>query len=321
MVKYFVKRLLVSIPILFGIILVIFLLLNFIPGSNSNNFASYDGGDALDRFFEKFDIEDGLFSRYVRYCYNIIVKHDFNPVDNESAKVGQSLAFRLETTLTLTLLASLAAFFVGIPLGIYTALHRGKWQDHFVSSVFMVFSSIPSYCLTIFLVIFFSLWLQLLPATGLSSGAGYIMPTIVLSIGGISLLARMTRSAIVEVLDHQYITALQAKGLKRRDIIYKHILKNSLTPIISTINNLVAQMFCSTLVVENFFAVAGIGSYLVNAVSNRNQHVILGCVIVIAALLMLLSIVSDILCMLVNPKMRSKYGKTAKAVRRDNVEA
>ena len=80
-------------------------------------------------------------------------------------------------------------------------------------------------------------------------------------------------------------------------------------------------MFCSTLVVENFFAVAGIGSYLVNAVSNRNQHVILGCVIVIAALLMLLSIVSDILCMLVNPKMRSKYGKTAKAVRRDNVEA
>lgn len=321
MLKYVIKRCLLIIPTLLGIALIILLLLNYIPGGNPNSFTSRSDGDNLDQFFEAVGMDDGFAARYIRYCYNLVVKHEFGPANKGHSTIGEDLAYRLKYTLILTALAFFITFIVGVPLGIYSALHRGKWQDQLISFLTLTLSSIPSYCLTLFLVIFFSLWLRLLPVSGIKSPASFVLPTAVLAIGGIALTARMSRSAVVEILDQPYITALRAKGLKERNIIFRHVLKNSLIPIVSTLNNLTAQILCSTLVVENFFSIPGLGAYLIASVSVRNQHAILGCVLIISFLLMLFSIIADILCMLFNPKMKTQYAKPNNKPGRDNVEA
>ena len=321
MVTYIIKRCLLIIPTLLGIALIILLLLNYVPGSDPNSFSSDGGGDARDSFFDTVGMDDGFAARYIRYFYNLIVKHEFGPANKGHSSIGTDLAYRLRYTLLLTGLSFLITFVVGIPLGIYSALKRGKWQDQAVSFLTLTLSSIPSYCLTLFLVIVFSLWLRLLPVSGIRDPGSFVLPTAVLSMGGIALTARMARSAVIEVLDKPYITALRAKGLSERKIIFRHVLKNSLIPVVSTLNNLTAQMLCSTLVVENFFSIPGLGAYLIAAVSVRNQHAILGCVLIISLLLMIFGIVADIMCMIFNPKMRTQYTKASQKPRRDNVEA
>lgn len=321
MLKYIIKRLLLMLPTLLGIIFVIIVFLNYMPGTNQNSFSSAGEGDTLDAIFERFDIKNTLFAKYLRYCYNLAIKHEFGPAGRGSANIGADLANRLKFTLILTGLGFLATFIIGIPLGIYSALYHNKFQDQLISSVSLIFSSVPSYCLTLFLVLFFSLWLKLLPVSGINKPGAFVMPTMVLAVGGIALTVRMTRSAVIEVMDQQYITALKAKGLKNREIIYKHIFKNSLIPVVSTLNNLTAQMLCSTLVVENFFSIPGLGAYLITAVSHRNLYSILGCVVIISVLLMLFSIISDVLCMLVNPKMKTQYSRKERVSGGDSVEA
>lgn len=309
MVKYFIKRILLMIPTLLGILIVVFFLVYNLPGSSENEFSSAGDGDALDRFYESVGASDNAMTKLVRYFYDVVVYGDFGPPAGGTRSVGASLVMRAPRTLILTGIGLLISLAFGIPAGIMAATHQNRWQDHSVSFVSLAFSSVPSYCLALVLVLIFILWLGLLPSVAYSSWKSYILPAIVLGAGASAMIARMTRAAAIEVLGKPYITALRAKGVHERRVIYVHVLKNSLIPIVSSMNNIIIQMLCSTLIVENFFNITGLGTFLVSAITTRNQHVVLGGVMLLAVVIMLVSIVTDMLCILVNPRMKAQYSK------------
>jgi ABC-type dipeptide/oligopeptide/nickel transport system permease component len=163
------------------------------------------------------------------------------------------------------------------------------------------------------LALVFCVSLRLLPILqSYTSPQAYILPAVTIALGGIASVARMARSAMLEVLEQPYITTLRSKGLGERSVVLKHALKNALLPIISTLGGFIAQLLCGTLVVEHFFNVPGLGSFMLTSISFRDHFEILGCAVILTIILMCLNLASDILYAFVNPKIRLRYaGKPA----------
>ncbi len=302
------------IPTLLGILLVVYILIYSLPGTSKSAFPAYGDGDALDSVYETLGAGENIATRFVRYCYNVVAHQTLSPESRAGQSVLDDLKLRAPRTLILSAVALVFTILIGIPAGICAATHKNKWQDHSVSFLTLTFSSVPSYFLAIILVTVFVLGLKLIKAVSFYSWESYILPSAVLCSGGIALTAKMTRAAVIEILEKPYITVLRAKGLKRSRVLYIHVLRNSLIPIVSSLGNIMIQILCSTLIVENFFNINGLGPYLVSAVFSRDQYALLGGVLFSAVVIMLVSVISDLCCMLVNPQMKARYGKKRTAV-------
>ena len=307
MAKYIVKRFLLMIPMLLIIIFFVQLILFNVPGTSTRSLRAIGYDDALDEFFLSHDIGDTFLPKYIRYVYNLVVGHEFTmPEKIQQITLMRNLEVRVANTVRMGLMGLAATVILGIPLGGVSALKKGSVTDRVISALTLLFASIPSYCFTIFLTLLFSLVLRLLPATGSGAPGWWIMPTMVLAIGGIALMVRMVRSAILEVLDQPYITAVRARGIRSYSVVMGHVFRNSLITVVSAFNNIVVQIFCSTLIVENFYAIPGVGSYLITAITRRDTGIIMACVLIIAMILMIISILCEILHLLVNPRVRQQ---------------
>ena len=314
MARYIIKRFLLMIPMLLVIIFLVQLILFSVPGTNGNRLRAIGYEDALDDFFIKHDMKEGFMTKYVRYVYNLIVRREFTmPTAVEQDTLMRNLSVRVTNTIRMSLMGLAATIVFGIPLGILSALNKGSALDRAISALTLFFASIPSYCFTIFLTLLFSLVLRLLPATGSTTPGWWILPTAVLAIGGIALVVRMVRSAVLEVLDQPYITAVRARGIRSSRVIMGHVFRNSLITVVSAFNNVVVQMFCSTIIVENFFAIPGVGAYLISSINRRDIGIIMACVLIIALILMVISILCEILHMLVNPRVRLQLRASSRA--------
>ena len=307
MLQYFTKRALMIIPIILGVILLIFLLMYNLPSSSLSRMTAYGDGDALDRFFEFTGLGDNFVTKYIRYCYNVFVHFDFGRDARAIKGIGSEILFRFRQTATLAGLSITVTLIVGVSLGIYAAIHKNGWQDNILTFISLLFSSIPSHCIALFYIVLFVVLIPLVPLLGYTRPINYVLPTLTLASSGIATVARMTRASMLEVLDQPYITALRSKGLKERIVVYRHALKNSLVPIISVMGGLISQLLCGALVVEYFFTIPGIGSYLLGAVSSRAHYTILACSVVLSVILSVITLLSDMLYALVDPKIRLQY--------------
>lgn len=304
MTKYILKRVLLIIPSLLLVVLVIYSLLTFVSFGKPFSLSLYRG-DFLDKIFEFFHVQGGFFSRYVRYCWNVIVRLDFGSSAQTGMTITEELMPRLGRTMLLTVLSLITAAVLGVPLGIGAAMNRHNWQDNLASVSTLLLSSVPSYVLTIILVLIFALYLGVLPVSGIENWTSYIMPVVVTSMGSIAETTQITRSAISSVMNRQYISASKGMGIPSRQLTYMHILRNSLTPIISTLARNAAAVLGSSLIVENFFTIPALGSYLIKAVNDRNFTRVLGCSFVIAAALILINFAADLVNILIDPKLRA----------------
>ena len=311
MIRYFLKRLLLMIPTFFAILLIAYLMTSNLTGTIVDAMSAYGEGDALDSFYEKIDAPDNRVTKFVRYCYDLVVHGEMGKTSSATF-IKDEVAFRLKYTAGVAVLGFLVSILIGIPLGVLAAVNHNRWPDHTVSTFSTFLASIPSYCVVLVLVFIFSLWLGILPVSGIDTWKGYVMPVIVLGVGGMSLASRMTRSAVLEILSKPYLTVLRAKGLPEWKILYKHVLKNAVVPLLSVAGNIAVAALCSTLIVENFFSVPGIGAYLVNAVKGRDQQRLLGSVVVLALIIMGIGFVTDMLGVLCSPKFRKQIGKNGR---------
>ena len=309
MIRYFLKRLLLMIPTFFVILLIAYFMTSNLTGTQVDDINAYGTGDALDAFYEKVDAPDNRATKFVRYCYDLIVHGEMGKGPNGSY-IKEELAFRLKYTAIVAALGFALSIIIGVPLGIIAAVHHNRWPDHSVSLVSTFLASIPSYCLVLFLVFVFCLWLDVLPLMGITSWKSYVMPAIVLGAGGMALASRMTRSAVLDILSKPYLTVLRAKGLPEWQILYKHVLKNAVSPILSVAGNIAVAVLCSTLIVENFFSIPGLGAYLIGAVIRREQLRLLGTIVVLAIIIMLIGFTADMLGALCNPRFRKQIRKT-----------
>lgn len=312
MFAYALRRLLQFIPTIIAISLIIFILLNVLPGNAALMAAGTQdhGIDAhyIEQMKKDWGLDKPLWERYVIYLKGLITG-DLGLSFLRREPVTQLLLARLWPTLKLAIVAMLIAVSLGIPLGFYSAMHQGRIPDTITMMGAVSGVSIPQFWLGLLLMYFVSVKLRLLPPQGYGDGSirHIILPAFTLGVGYIALLARTTRAAVVEILTTDYIRTARAKGLSEFLINRKHVMRNALILVLTTAGLQFGALMAQTVIVEKLFSWPGLGSLLVDSIFQRDIPVTQGCILVIISVFLLVNLVVDLLYGLIDPRIRASY--------------
>lgn len=299
---YIGKRLLLALLTVWVVITVTFFVMRLVPGGPfmSEKAISKEAQAALEA---KYGLDKPLLEQYVTYLKDIATKFDFGPsLKQRGRQVIAIIGDGLKTSVKLGVIAAVIALATGIVLGSYAALRRNKFVDKLIMVVTTAFVSMPSFIMGSLLLVTFAVRLAILPANG-STPAGLILPIITLALYPMAYITRLTRSSMLDVLGQDYIRTAKAKGVSRNSIIFGHALKNSLIPVITYFGPMLAYIVTGSLVVEQIFAVPGIGRAFVSSITNRDYPLIMGTTIVLATLIVIMNLVSDVLYKVVDPRI------------------
>lgn len=316
MLRFIVKRCLLGMLLAFIVLTMIFLSLHLVPGDPAEIILTGEGGgaaspEALARVREQLGLDQSLWTQYVNYLSGVL-SGDLGSSFRDNSPVIQAVAERLPRTLELVAVAVLLALAVGIPLGSLAA-KRGGVIDAAINLVTSTGISVPVYVIGTVLVLVFSLKLGWFPAGGFRAAeadfSGHlqrvILPAVALSFGIISVVSRMTRSAVLEVISQDYVRTAKAIGLSRPVVFRKHVLRGSLNPVVTVVGLQVGTLLGSTVLVERIFNWPGLSGLLVEAVLQRDYPVVQGIVIVISVIFILINIIVDISYGLLDPRVRT----------------
>lgn len=261
--------------------------------------------EAIDRFRTEWGLDQPLWRQYLAYL-GAILQGDFG----NSMRSGQpALALvmeRVPATLTLTIPALVLQLGLGVPAGIYAALHRDSVVDRSVIVMAILGFTVPSFVLGLLLVLVMSVQWGVLPSGGSGTWAHAILPTIAISIGGIGVLARFSRSAMIEVMGQPYIRTAAAKGVRWRDVVAGHALPNAAVPIVTIVGFMVGSLIAGAVVVETIFSWPGMGRLLIVSVSNRDLAVVQCILLLIAAFMVVSNLIVDLLYGWLDPRLRAQ---------------
>jgi oligopeptide transport system permease protein len=251
----------------------------------------------------KYGMDKPLMTQYWTYLTSIVTKLDFGPsLKQRGQTVIAIISDGMKTSVKLGLIAAALALILGTVLGSFAALRRNKAVDKVIMVITTAFVSMPSFIMGSLLLALFAVKLRWFPANG-STAAGLVLPIITLSLYPMAYITRLTRSSMLDVLGQDYIRTAKAKGVSGRDIIFKHALKNSLIPVITYCGPMIAGIVTGSLVVEQIYAVPGIGRAFVNSITGRDYPLIMGTTIVLAVLIVVMNLISDILYKVVDPRI------------------
>lgn len=260
--------------------------------------------DVIDAFRRSWGLDQPLWIQYFAYV-KAIFSGDFGMSMRDKAPAIELVLQRVPATLQLTLPALILKLAIGIPAGVYAALHRQSFADRGVIMLAILGFTIPSFVMGLVLMLIFSVTFGLLPSGGQDTWVHGILPTVTLSIGGIGILARFSRSAMIEVMGQPYIRTASAKGLKWRDVVWGHALPNAAVPIVTIVGFMVGSLIAGAVVVESIFSWPGIGRLLVVSVSNRDLAVVQCILLVIAATMVVSNLIVDLLYGWLDPRLRA----------------
>ena len=251
----------------------------------------------------KYGLDKPLMEQYFTYLKDIVFRFDFGPsLKNRGRDVMDIMVDGMKTSVKLGVSAAAIALCAGVVLGAVAALRRNKLIDRIVMVFTTASISMPSFIMGTLLLILFALKWRILPANGNADG-GLILPIITLSLSPMANITRLTRSSMLDVLGQDYIRTAKAKGVSGGKIIFGHALKNALIPVITYFGPMLAYIVTGSLVVEQIFAVPGIGRAFVSSITDRDYPMIMGTTIVLAALIVIMNMVSDILYKVVDPRI------------------
>lgn len=299
---YILKRIGLAILTVWVVITVTFFVMRMVPGGPfvGEKATTPAAQAALEA---KYGLDKPLHEQYFTYLKDIVTEFDFGPsLKQRGRDVIDIITDGLGTSAKLGVTAAVIALFTGVILGAVAALRRNKFIDKIIMVVTTAFVSMPSFIMGTLLLLVFALQLKLVPANG-TTAEGLILPIITLSLYPMAYITRLTRSSMLDVLGQDYIRTAKAKGVSGVSIIFKHALKNSLIPVITYFGPMLAYIVTGSLVVEQIFAVSGIGRAFVNSITNRDYTLIMGTTIVLAILIVVMNLVSDILYKIVDPRI------------------
>ena len=300
--RYILKRLLLAILTVWVVITVTFFVMRAVPGGPfmSEKAITPAAQAALEA---KYGLDKPLLTQYATYLKDIVTKFDFGPsLKQRGQSVITIISRGLKVSLRLGVIAAFSALLVGVILGSVAALRRNKIVDRVIMVITTAFVSMPSFIMGTLLLVLFSIKWMILPANG-STAAGLVLPVVTLALYPMAYITRLTRSSMLDVLGQDYIRTARAKGVSGGRIIFGHALKNSLIPVITYFGPMLAYIVTGSLVVEKIFAVPGIGRAFVNSITNRDYPLIMGTTIVLATLIVVMNLVSDILYKVVDPRI------------------
>lgn len=261
--------------------------------------------EAIDAFRKAWGLDQPLWVQYLAYLKSIL-SGDFGVSMRDKESAMRLVLERIPATLQLTIPALLLKVLIGIPAGVYAALHRQSFTDRGVILLAVLGFTIPSFVMGLLLVLVFSVLLGVLPSGGQDTWMHGILPTITMSIGGIGILARFSRSAMIEVMGQPYIRTASAKGLKWPDVVWRHALPNASLPIVTIVGFMVGSLIAGAVVVESIFSWPGIGRLLVVSVTNRDLAVVQCILLMIAATMVVSNLVVDLLYGWLDPRLRTQ---------------
>ncbi len=299
---YLLKRVFLAILTIWIVITITFFVMHSVPGGPfiGEKAITKEAQAALEA---KYGLDKPLMEQYGTYLGDILTRFDFGPsLKQRGRTVIDIIMDGMRTSAVLGLIAASSAAVLGIVLGAVAAIRRNKIIDKVIMVITTAFVSMPSFIMGSFLLLIISVALRWLPANG-STTAGLILPVITLALYPTAYITRLTRSSMLDVLGQDYIRTARAKGVARRNIIFGHALKNALIPVITYFGPMLAYIVTGSMVIEQIFAVPGIGRQFISSITNRDYTMIMGTTIFLASLIVLLNLVSDILYKVVDPRI------------------
>ena len=253
-------------------------------------------------------LNDPYIVQLLRYMKEVFIQFDFGTSYISNVSISAELATRYSYTLVFAVAGMVLSLGIGIPLGVNAAVHQNSIADYGTMAIALIGTSLPGFWFALVLILLFSSKLGWLPAYGVGGIQYWIMPIISTAFAGITTMARQMRSGMLEVIHSDYITMAKSKGVKKKSVIYKHALPNALIPVITYLGPQVAFTLCGGFVVESVFSIPGLGRYFVQSIQNRDYPVIMGTTIFLAAFIILMNLVVDLLYKVADPRISLAKG-------------
>lgn len=307
MLRYILRRFLFLIPVLIGVSILIFSIIHLAPGDPAETMLGPSAtAQDLAELRSQLGLDKPLTVQYLSFMSRA-VQGDFGRSIRTNNPVLEEIVDRFKPTLELALLSMLLAVAMGIPLGIMAALKQNTWIDTFCNFVALLGFSLPGFWLGLMLMLTFSIMFPVLPSSGYGSWKQLIMPTIVLGTNTMAVIARMTRSSMLEVVRQDYVRTAKAKGLAWRIVLTRHILSNVLIPVVTVAGLYFGNMLGGVVITETIFSIPGVGRLIIDAIRFHDYPVVQGGVLFFAFCLSLVNLGVDLIYALLDPRIKAQY--------------
>lgn len=312
---YIIRRLLFLPITLLVVSFATFYITRWGPGDPVSIYSGqYRDEEAFDRVRAKYGLDKPIHEQYGIYMKRLLTDGDLGPSFRyRDRTIQEVIRPKIWVSMRLASYSFIIVYLIGIPVGIYAAVKQGTWRDPALIGTFLVFDSIPVLVLVPTLVVVFAAQLHWLPPGGFDGmfSKSMIIPTIALSIGGIAGVARLARTATLSVLNDDFVRTARAKGLQEHVVILRHVVRNSVVPIMTTVIGLsLVGLISGALFTETLLGIPGIGSFIYESVTNKDYNVILAIVLMISTAFVLANLLVDIALIIVDPRIRAEGGRT-----------
>lgn len=303
MLLFVARRLLHLVPVMLGISFLVFLLVHLVPGDPVRVMMQDVGSpEQVEQVRRQLGLDRPLYIQYVAFVARL-ARGDLGRSIHTRRPVAQEIAFRIPYTIRMAVAAMLVAIVMGIALGAVAAMHHQSFLDYGTMVIALAGVSLPSFWFGLVLILIFSLYLRWLPPTGADSFLHLILPSITLGSGAAAIIARLTRSSMLDVLRQDYIRTARAKGVDDRRMVYRHALKNAMIPVVSIVGLQFAGLLGGAVIVETVFGWPGIGRLAVDAIFTRDIPVIQAVVLVAAVIFVFVNLLVDVLYGVLDPRI------------------
>ena len=304
MIRLLCIRLLYTIPVLWLVVSVVFLLIHIVPGDPVQAMLG-EGAASTDVQAARhaYGLDEPIGKQYLNYWKGVLHGRLGKSI-RLNQDVGEVIWQRYPFTLKLTLASLTFALMLALPAGIRSAQRRDRWDDRLLSFLSLLGLSFPNFALGPILILFFAIGMGLLPVSGTGTWAHLVLPAITLGGALAAILTRMVRTAMLEELGQDYIRTARAKGLPERTVVYKHALRNAMIPVLTVVGLQFGALLAGAIVTETIFSWPGIGRLTVSAIGNRDYYLVQGCILTIGLTYILVNLFTDVLYSAINPRIR-----------------
>ena len=308
MLKYIIRRILLLVPVMFGVSVIVFSLLYFTPGDPvRNKLGTNASPEEVLKLREKMGLNDPFLVQFGRYLKNIVFRGSLGDSYITEQPVVLEIGSRVGSTIRLAISSTIVAICLGIPLGIISAIKQYSVFDHITMVFALIGLSMPVFWLGLLMILLFSVKLGWFPSSGFSGFKHMVLPALALGAQSVAVLTRMTRSSMLETIRQDYIRTARAKGQKEKIVIFKHALGNSLIPVITVVGIQFGQLMGGAVMTEIIFSIPGIGRLMIDSIKLRDAPVVLGCVLFVAVTFAIVNLIVDILYTYVDPRIKTQY--------------
>ena len=304
MIRLLGSRLLYTLPVLWLVVSVVFLLIHLVPGDPIQAMLGEGAASAdIQAARHAYGLDQAVSKQYIQY-WNGVLHGRLGQSIRLNQDVGRVIWERYPYTLRLTVSALIVALLLSIPAGVRSAQRRDRWDDRVLSVVSLFGLSFPNFALGPILILFFAIKLGILPVSGSGTWEHLVLPALTLGGSLAAILTRMVRTAMLEELSQDYIRTARAKGLSEHTVVYKHALRNAMIPVLTVVGLQFGSLLAGAIVTETIFSWPGIGRLTISAISNRDYFLVQGCILAIGLTYIAVNLLTDVLYAAVNPRIR-----------------